>query len=348
MRILLCLITLSLLISSCSKKIHSYPPYDISKIPAAPDYASLACWAAHPAKEDEADRLPGKNIFSKDDPLPDIDVFFIHPTIYTKEQNINWPWHGDVYNIQLNQKVDNSTIRYQASAFNGSTNVYAPRYRQAHLKIFTISNLELKDQALQLAFEDVKRAFEYYLTQDNHGRPFILASHSQGTIHAARLMKEYIENKPLANQLVAAYLVGIGLKTDLFEAIRPCATPTETGCWISWNTYERNYYPPEHKEVFAPALSTNPLTWSLDTTYAPADRNEGSILRNFEKVYTQLCDAQNHQGLLWITKPKFFGSTLYRSKRYHIADYNLFYANIRINVKNRIEAYQLQKVDTKK
>lgn len=340
MRLLFYLITLSVILSSCSKKIHSYPPYDSGKIPAAPDYISLDCWAAHPEKKDEADRLPGKNYFSKADPLPDVDVFFVHPTIYTKEHNPNWPWQGDVFNVELNEKVDNSTIRYQASVFNGSTHVYAPRYRQAHLEVFTIDNTALKDQALQLAYEDVKQAFEFYIKQYNHGRPFILASHSQGTVHAARLVKDYIENKPLANQLVAAYLVGIALKTDLFEALKPCSSATETGCWISWNTYERNYYPPKHQEIFAPALSTNPLTWSLDTVYAPSNLNTGSILRNFDKVYTNLCDAQNHQGLLWITKPKFFGSAFYRSKRYHIADYNLFYGNIRQNVSDRIAAFK--------
>ncbi len=348
MRLLFYLITLSSILISCSKKIHSYPPYDSGKIPAAPDYTSLSFWAAHPEKEDEADRLPGKNKFNKDDPLPDVDVFFVHPTIYTKEHNPNWPWQGDVFNVELNEQVDNSTIRYQASVFNGSANVYAPRYRQAHLQVFTIDNTALKDQALQLAYEDVKKAFEYYLSEYNHGRPFILASHSQGTIHAARLVKDYIENKPWANQLVAAYLVGIALKTDLFEVLKPCTSATETGCWVSWNTYERNYYPPKHKEIFAPALSTNPLTWSLDTVYAPSTLNTGSILRNFDKVYTNLCDAQNHQGLLWITKPKFFGSAFYRSKRYHIADYNLFYANIRKNVSDRIDAYQQEKVDSKK
>ncbi|MBX2962971.1 MAG: DUF3089 domain-containing protein [Cyclobacteriaceae bacterium] len=337
MRPLVHLIVLTALITACSKKIH--PPYDTTKIPKAPDYSLLSCWAAHPEKEDEADKLPGKSQFSIDNPLPAIDVFFVHPTIYTKKHNANWPWQGDVYDTQLNEKVDQSTIRYQASVFNKSAYVYAPRYRQAHLAVFTTGNDQVKDQALQFAYEDVKGAFEHYLKNYNQGKPFIIASHSQGTIHAARLIKDYIENKPLADQLVAAYLVGIALKTDLFESLKPCTSPTETGCWVSWNTYERNYYPQNHKEIFAPALSTNPLTWSVDTVYAQTNLNQASVLRNFNKVYSNLCDAQNHQGLLWITKPKFFGSAFYRSKRYHIADYNLFYGNIRENVSDRIDTY---------
>ena len=33
-----------------------------------------------------------------------------------------------------------------------------------------------------------KAAFQYYLEHYNNGRPFIIASHSQGTYHAKRLI----------------------------------------------------------------------------------------------------------------------------------------------------------------
>ena len=347
MRFLLITFTVFLLLTSCSQKNFQYPPYDTNKIPSPPDYSTLNGWAAHPAKNDAADLVPGNEMFSKQDPLPNIDVFFVHPTIYTKDHNPEWPWQGDVYDSDLNKKVDNSTIKYQASSFNGSAYIYAPRYRQAHLDVFIMDNKAVKDTALLFAYEDVKKSFQYYLEHYNNGKPFIIASHSQGTIHAARLIQDFIDNEPLRQQLVAAYLVGIGLKTDLFENIKPCESSSESGCWVSWNTFERNYYPPTHQEVFIKSLSTNPLTWKTDTLDAPATLNQGAVLRNFRKVHINLCDAQNHQGLLWITKPKFFGSMFYRSKRYHIADYNLFYANIRSNVKDRIDAY-LQKLNASK
>jgi hypothetical protein len=332
-------ILMILVLAACSRKPVQYPAYDETKIPAAPDYSQLNLWAAHPDKEDAADLLPGKGQFSKQNPLPPIDVFFVHPTIYTNDQHETWPWQGDVYNQALNERTDQSTIKYQASAFNGSAQVYAPRYRQAHINVFRVQDTVLFRKAIGLAYQDVRAAFLYYLEHHNQGKPFILASHSQGTVHATRLMNEFIDGKPLQEKLVAAYLVGYATKTDAFKNIKPCEDASETGCWISWNTYEKNYYPPRHELVFAPALSTNPLNWKIDDTYAPASLNEASILRNYKKVYTNLCDAQNHQGLLWITKPKFFGSAFYRSKRYHIADYNLFYGNIRTNVKDRVEAY---------
>ena len=36
----------------------------------------------------------------------------------------------------INKKTDISPIRFQASVFNEACNVYAPRYRQAHLKMY--------------------------------------------------------------------------------------------------------------------------------------------------------------------------------------------------------------------
>lgn len=339
MRHLTALLILTVLFGSCSKKTIQYPPYQTNKIPVPPTYEQLDAWAAHPDKNDPADRIAGSGYFVPQNPLPDVDVFFVHPTIYSGKHNPEWPWQGNVKDHDLNEKVDNSTIKFQASVFNGSTHVYAPRYRQAHLDVFRMNNVAVKDTALQLAYTDVKRAFEYYLKNENQGRPFILASHSQGTLHAAKLVLEFIDGKPLQKQFVAGYLIGIGLRDTLFSSIKPCNSPTETGCWISWNTFENGYYPPNHKEAFAESLSTNPLTWKTDSIYAPNNLNEGAVLRNYNKVYRNLSDAQNHQGLLWITKPKFFGSVFYRSKRYHIADYNLFYGNIRSNVKARIEAY---------
>jgi hypothetical protein len=44
--------------------------------------------------------------------------------------------------------------------------------------------------------------------------------------------------------------------------------------------------------------------------------------------------------VLWTDKPRFFGNIFFTSKNYHIADMNLFYLNIRENVKQRVDAYR--------
>lgn len=85
-------------------------------------------------------------------------------------------------------------------------------------------------------------AFEYYINHYNKGRPFIIASHSQGSTHSMRLIKEYIENTKLAKQLVVAYVVGMPVPASYLNT-PPCLSPGQTGCICSWRTYLDKYEP---------------------------------------------------------------------------------------------------------
>jgi hypothetical protein len=77
----------------------------------------------------------------------------------------------------------------------------------------------------------------------------------------------------------------------------------------------------------------------MDTTFASASLNKGGVLRNFNKVIPGLVHAKIHGNVLWVNKPKFFGSIFLKTKNYHIADYNLFYENIRENVGTRVRSF---------
>jgi hypothetical protein len=59
--------------------------------------------------------------------------------------------------------------------------------------------------------------------------------------------------------------------------------------------------------------------------------NRGGILRNFDKVLTNLSDAQVLDGVLRISEPRFNGRIFYNIKNYHVVDFNLFYMNIQQN-----------------
>lgn len=307
--------------------------------PPAPDYSDSENWAALPDKKDSADALPPDNRMKDGQQNASVDVFYIHPTLNFSGKS----WNGDVNNKKLNKKVDIYPIRFQASAFNGSCKVYAPRYRQATLYSFTKHAGENGKQALDLAYRDVKDAFLYYLRVYNHGRPFILASHSQGSRHAYHLLYELIQNNDtLLKQLVAAYV--IGFRTDtIYKNIPPCDSASQTGCLISWNTYKwgtvnsneflgSNYY------------CTNPLSWKRDSTLVPANINSGGLPRRYNRLDRGITDAKVQGGLLWIHRPKKRGY-MHLGKNYHVSDYNLFYSNIRENVDLRIRSF-FQKKDT--
>jgi len=248
-------------------------------------------------------------------------------------------WNANIDDEGMNKKTDNSTILYQASVFNELCRVFAPRYRQANIKAFYSNDKESAKEAFDIAYEDVKAAFEYYLKNYNQDRPIIIASHSQGTLHAGRLLKEFFEGKAMQKKLVCAYIIGLPVFTTYFKEIKPCIDSTSTGCFVSWRTFEEGYVAPFIQKEKEKAFVTNPLTWRLTEEFASAELNKGGILKNFNKVIPELVHAQVHQNILWVNKPKFFGNIFLTLKNYHIADYNLFYINIRENVATRIESF---------
>lgn len=302
-----------------------------------PDYSKPDTWAALPDKKDSADQTPNPD-FADLQRSSKVDVFFLHPTTYLGKKGEN-QWNAPIDDLGLNKKTDESSIKNQASIFNGAGRVYAPRYRQAHFENYFTKDTVNAKRAFQLAYLDVKAAFEYYLKHYNNGRPIILAAHSQGTTHAASLLKDFFDGKPLQDQLVAAYLVGMPISNDYFDNIKVCETPEDTGCFCTWRTWKKGHFPKSHQGENNIAV-TNPLNWKTDSSYASKQLNEGSVLRKFEKsFYPGITDAKIEDGVLWITKPKFPGSFLIRFKNYHIADYNLYYVNVRKNAQLRATTY---------
>lgn len=183
-------------------------------------------------------------------------------------------------------------------------------------------------------------SFEYYLKYLNNGHPIIIASHSQGTLHAERLLKEFFEGSPLQKKLVCAYLIGMPISENMFSKISACKDSLTTGCYVSWRTYKKGYIDTAYvsKEKIK-SVVTNPLSWTLDTTYSPKILNTGAVLKNFKKVKKGLVDARVHGNILWACKPKFFGNIFFTQKNFHVGDINLYYSNIRQNVKTRIKVF---------
>jgi hypothetical protein len=326
-------------LASCATPRSKSPQlrFDQEPVAPAPNYAQADAWAALPDKKDNADRVPDATLLKDQQASADIDVFFLHPTTYTYGKG-NIHWNGDLRDNTLNDKTDKGTILNQASIFNGVGKVYAPRYRQAHIEAFWTTDTASANRAFEIAYSDIKAAFEYFLNHYNKSRPIMIASHSQGTKHAERLLREYFDEKPLQRRLVAAYIVGLPVSKRAFKTILPCETPEQTSCFCSWRTFERGFYPAIHKKD-NDIVVTNPLTWKMDTVYAPATLNQGSVFLKFNKLQTNMVDAQVHDGILWIKKPSFTGSSLIRTHNYHMGDYNLFYMNIRENAKNRVNLF---------
>lgn len=346
MRKLLSLVSIVLVINACSPKHHVLKVnFDTSSVPVIPDYSNKEHWASLPEKTDAADSIPKRSGLKNLQSDATADVFFIHPTTFTKAPANNYQWNADVNDTILNRKTQLSTILNQASIFNGSCRVYAPYYRQAHYYAFLTPNRNDANHALDLAYSDVKAAFEYYLANFNEDRPIVIASHSQGSVHAERLIKEFFDGKALQKKLVMAYLVGRAIKPDAFANLHPTGRADETGVWASWNTFARGFFPGSYNQYFKGSVSTNPMLWNSSEVLAGKELNTGGVGYHFTFVPNAV-DAQNHQHILWVSKPYVKGRIFLRTKVWHFADMNLFYMNIRENVALRIENYQTQQASS--
>lgn len=337
------LIILSL--AGCTKSNYTTYKSEYEKIDweDQPNYSQLKNWAAHPAKLDPSDSVPAQ-LLNNHAHKQLADVFFIHPTTYLDPTQPNG-WSASLKDIALNINTDYSTILNQASVFNEVGTVYAPRYRQAHIKsYYPVTKIDTMYAlaAFELAYQDVKHAFDYYLAHHNQNKPIILAAHSQGSTHAKRLLKEYFDNKPLSKQLIAAYIVGMAIDPADFTNIKACETPTETGCICAWRTYKEGFIAPFVQLEKFKSIVTNPITWNSNQPIAKRDANKGSVLYNFNKILPKVAGAIVHEGVLWTPKPKFFGNFLYNTSNYHIADFNLYYMSIRKNATDRAVQYLQQ------
>ena len=334
--LILLLSSLSFLNSCRNKNYSSQLQYQFNSTNQKPHYSDLNYWAAHPWKKDLSDSIPKplRATFQQDSTT---DVFFIHPTTLTVNSDPRWT--ADIDDPELNAKTDYSSILYQASVFNEKCRVFAPRYRQAHYNSFFIGD-SIAKKYFDLAYADIRAAFEYYLANYNNGRPIIIAAHSQGTKHAGRLLKEFFEEKPLLDKLVCAYIIGLPIPEDYFKVLPPCKDSLSTGCFVGWRTYKSGYLEPNYvaKENFKTVV-INPLSWTSDTLFYNSSYNLGGVLKKFNRIVPQTVSAQVHSNVLWASKPNVAGKIFFTKKNYHIGDINLFYMNIRQNVSTRIAAY---------
>ncbi len=333
--ILLAIIMVYLL--SCTHKYQSLRSHYQFKSPdGRPDYDNLDYWAAHPWKHDPSDSVPAPLKNEARDSVA--DVFFLHPTTFTSIRKLKTS-NVEIDDDYINAKTDYSTILFQASVFNRQCRVFAPRYRQAHIANFFSKDEEKKEKAFDLAYNDLKNAFTCYLKNWNKGRPIIIASHSQGTLLAERLLKEFFEDKPLNNQLVVAYLIGWPVPKEYFTSLKMCADSLQTGCLCSWRTFRRGYVPRYLKKENGNSFVTNPLNWTTGNEYASEKLNKGSVLTRFNKIFYKTTDAQISNGFLYVKKPRFPWSFIFLTRNYHVADINLFYINLRENIRQRVDAY---------
>src|SRR5262249_15692833 len=148
---------------------------------------------------------------------------------------------------------------------NSCCRVFAPRYREASIFRYLSAPPDIAEKAMDFAYADVVRAFDYFLEHDSQGKPFIIASHSQGTSHAFRLHAEKIDGTPLASRMVAGYLIGSQVTNDeanKLKTVSVCTSETQTACIIHWAVWGEGHSAPA--DQLDRLVCVNPLTWQRD------------------------------------------------------------------------------------
>jgi hypothetical protein len=317
--------------------------FDASTAVAEPNYSDAINWAALPGKIDPADLVPAGVDKTVQTEQP-VDTFFIHPTGFMRSNTWTSP-------MDSNSGTEENTLwmmANQASAFNGCCNVYAPRYREATIVSY-FGETDLRDEVLGFAYQDVKRAFAYFIDH----------------------LKEMMDASELRERMVAAYLIG-GIVMpathkllDSMSNISACADAEQLHCVVHWDTTAEG----ASTDLFglarpADSLCTNPLSWQINEEMVTAEKNAGAVFpegiynaaigkgedastaQQFATLPTPLQQhtwAQCRDG--WLVVQDQQGSvfdksgTVDASGNYHMLDYSLFYMNIRNNAKLRVNRY---------
>ena len=297
------------------------------------DYSSTTNWAVLPGNyPDNLKEYPIQN------PQDSIDVFYVYPTLMLSKKDQRW--NVPIEDSIQRKKVINVAVKFQASAWASSGDLYIPFYRQAHIRSY--DQLENGGKtALLLAYSDVKAAFEYYLKHYNHGRGIILAGHSQGSTHISYLLRDFFDGKPLQNQLVAAYIPGIGIAKNQYTTIPLMIHPNQTGGFITWNTFKKKYDKDKYKWYKGKAV-INPVTW--DTTAIAARELHKGFLYSNGKMYRKSFVTHKNNDVIWISTPHFpYRYLVFTMRNYHTGDVNLFWEDIKENSLLRAQSYHDKK-----
>lgn len=264
-----------------------------------PDYRKAENWLCRPGQADpcsgeaSATRVAAEGAVTLDllpaAKKPKIDCFYVYPTVSTD------PTPNSDMVADLSEKT---VAQAQAAPFRQACRVFAPLYRQVTLATLR-DRLQGKPVSADpaLGLNDVKAAWADYLKHDNEGRGVILIGHSQGSGVLKSLLQQEIEGKPVARQIIAAYLAGHNVLVpegkevggDL-KSTPLCRSATQTGCAVAWVSF-RDTMPVPPASLFGRPPATAPAGMAVACTNPAALAGGRATLRPLMVNRTGIVDS---------------------------------------------------------
>ena len=222
---------------------------------AAPDYTQDANWLCRPGRADACassiavTSINAAGVATTIDantasaPQP-IDCFYVYPTVSTDQ--------GGNSDLTID-KAETNVAKVQFAPFRTVCRPFAPMYRQVTLKALRdVMTGQASTADRVMAYNDVAAAWADYLARDNKGRGVILIGHSQGSGHLKALLRNEIEGKPVARQLIAAYIPGTNVLVPTgkdvggdFVSTPLCRGSRQTGCVVAYVSFRDGKVPPK-------------------------------------------------------------------------------------------------------
>jgi hypothetical protein len=253
---------------------------------------------------------------------PKFDCFYVYPTV-SGQTTPNANLHID--------PEERSIALYQAARYSQYCRVYAPMYRQLTLGAIGIgTGTGTPNPAIALS--DVRNALKDYLTHYNHGRPFVLIGHSQGSFVLRSVIRLDVDTKPaVRKRMLSAILMGgnVLVKTgsDIggdFKHIRACHTTHQLSCVVAFSTFDTPVVP---KSLFGVSstkgqsvLCTNPA--AFDGSHGVVDLITPSALFDPASPLAAgiaiLGLTQPHPPTVWVDEPGGYHAACSSANNAHV------------------------------
>ena len=307
------------------------------------DYSQAANWLDVPAAMVKDGALDAAA-----DGLKAVDVFYVYPTVTGFRPETEVCDMTDTVMIAGAQMVR----QIQTAVFDESCNVFMPYYRQISMPKLGMNYPAIIGFISQF---DITDALDYYFTNLNQGRPFIIAGHSQGAATVIALLENYMTKHPeLLSRMVAAYPIGFAVTRDWLAktGLKFAEGATDTGVIVSWNTEGPANQEAKNVTLAPGGISINPINWKRDDTYADVKENLGSLTVDGKIVTPGIADARvdTVRGSVVVSTadPKLYaiadeGTQMFGPECYHLHDYGFFYNNLKQNIADRIKAFMENK-----
>lgn len=198
----------------------------------------------------------------------------------------------------------------------------------------------------RIASEDVCDAFQYYMEHYNHGRPFFLMGHSQGSQMLIELLKRGMTEEQ-RGQMVAAYCIGYHVTAeelaDYPEALKPATDSLMPGLVVFNSVTEPSAIGFVSQ---GDVVGVNPTTWTMTTDTIPAELHLGlaKYNDNLDSVLIVPCPTRtylyNHTTVCPDLDPEMVYIPAYKDMfprgNLHFADSWLFGGNVVENMRCRL------------